>query len=713
MIRLTRSLIRWKLLLVLMGCIWLQAAAVQVDCHYTPDADQFIYNLHLSAGGRVLKSIQDATTSDSGINETIKSSWVNSNETSDLMDDPVTTVTKYFDGRLAAMALNFDTELYLCGMIHSGNGYNPPTAKTRSLNTRTGWPNILQDTEAHGIPVSFNICGHEAVFGDAGHNEIAEIDILQSWHVDPHWSIYTWYSDKPQNGGNYLTFGDLSGAPSSYGLVYGGDLTEQTLNATIPHEISYHTFGHESLSNITDTNMNDTFRFGVSYHKRIGSKIMSVAPPWNNNPSGDRYPIYVQNGIFVFNRSEGSRSEPYEAIDNLWIIPRSGAFTASTDMTSWIDSVIASGVVLADYSHPEDGFQSSNRSGFQTSLSYARSKAASGELWATTLSEIGRYWEARSDASITTQPVSGKTVVDVTLTGYDPPRFGIPYLTFKSSMPDSSNYAKITVDYPTAKTLNSNSSTVRVSAGEVTYTVYLNPIGTTHIEIEGVAVPFTGGVDINKPALSITSTPPTDPLSGVPITIQASAQSTDTLYTVNLIYQRNSEARDLRIMALNGTSWEATIGPFNIGDAIHYYVSATNNSGKREISQEQQFTVLAGIPPGAVPDNDNYPGIPLTLSKSGNDLILSWGEPGGSCYTLDYGIYRGALPWSGYNHAPMLCSTNGLPNITILSMADSYYYFVVAQSGGWDGSYGVDSSNNQRPALADKCLPQQISSCDD
>ena len=43
-------------------------------------------------------------------------------------EDPIpeTIVTPYFDGRAGAMALNFDTELYLCGMVHTAGGYNPP-----------------------------------------------------------------------------------------------------------------------------------------------------------------------------------------------------------------------------------------------------------------------------------------------------------------------------------------------------------------------------------------------------------------------------------------------------------------------------------------------------------------------------------------------------------------------------------------------------------
>ena len=336
------------------------------------------------------------------------------------------------------------------------------------------------------------------------------------------------------------------------------------------------------------------FSHGVDFHKRLGSKILTEAPPWNNNPQEEKYPIYTQNGIFVFNRMEGTESiPPYEVSPNLWIIPRFDAFTASTNMIAWIDAAIANGGVLANYSHPEDGFANSSREGFQTSLAYAKSQVDAGLLWATTPSEIGRYWEAKSDANVVTQFIDGKTIVDITLPDYDSTLFGIPYLTFRSSMPNASSNAKITVDYPSTQVLNSNSSTVRVVGTDVTYTIYLNPVGTTRVEIEGVDSPYTSGVDINKPILSIDSIAPVNPLSGSPVTIQASAQSTDAIYTANVIFQRNSDAKESRIMTSNGGNWEATLGSFNPGDIVHYYVSVTDNSGRRERSSDKSFTVLA------------------------------------------------------------------------------------------------------------------------
>ena len=262
--------------------------------------------------------------------------------------------------------------------------------------------------------------------------------------------------------------------------------------------------------------------------------------------------------------------------------------------------------MLADYTHPENGFESTSRPYFQASLAYAKTKVDSGELWATTLSEIGRYWEAKSDASIIKSTADGKTIVDVTLPGYNAALFGIPYLTFKSSMPNGNSHARITINFPSTQILNSDSETVRVAGGQVTYSVYLNPAGTTHIEIEGLATPYTDGVDINEPVLTIDSTPPVEPPSATPITIQATSTSTDAIYSANLIYQRNSGAKDSKIMTLNGSEWEATIGPFNPEDQITYYVSITDNSGRRERSTTKSFTIQAGpilsLPSGATRD---------------------------------------------------------------------------------------------------------------
>ena len=115
--------------------------------------------------------------------------------------------------------------------------------------------------------------------------------------------------------------------------------------------------------------------------------------------------------------------------------------------------------------------------------------------------------------------------------------------------------------------------------------------------------------------------------------------------------------------------------------------------------------------PGTVPDNDNYPGIPLKITKSGTNLILTWSAPGGYCDTEDYAIYRGTLPWSVYNHVFNTCSTGGATTRQIAADSGSYYYLIAAISAAREGSYGLDSSNAQRPAAATPCLAQEIGTC--
>lgn len=119
----------------------------------------------------------------------------------------------------------------------------------------------------------------------------------------------------------------------------------------------------------------------------------------------------------------------------------------------------------------------------------------------------------------------------------------------------------------------------------------------------------------------------------------------------------------------------------------------------------------SGSSPGAVPDNNYYAGVPLSIAKSGSNLILNWGIPGATCQTQNYGIYRGALPLDGYNYSSVVCTTGGSTTTTISADADSYYYLVVAQNEGYEGSYGVNSSQIQRPAASIPCLPQQIGTC--
>ncbi len=103
--------------------------------------------------------------------------------------------------------------------------------------------------------------------------------------------------------------------------------------------------------------------------------------------------------------------------------------------------------------------------------------------------------------------------------------------------------------------------------------------------------------------------------------------------------------------------------------------------------------------PGYVSNN-------LTASKSGNNIVLSWQAPGGSCDVDAYGIYRGNLPWTGYNHTQLNCSTT-TTTYTDINPTSSYYYLVVPNNATGEGSYGLDSDGGQIPQSSNPCNSNQ------
>ena len=100
----------------------------------------------------------------------------------------------------------------------------------------------------------------------------------------------------------------------------------------------------------------------------------------------------------------------------------------------------------------------------------------------------------------------------------------------------------------------------------------------------------------------------------------------------------------------------------------------------------------------------------LSVAKAGSNLILNWTKPLQPCITENYGIYRGLLPWTGYNHVQLTCTTAGTTYSTPANI-DSYYFLVVAQNQGTEGSYGLSSSGSQIPPASAACLPQIIGTC--
>ncbi len=113
-----------------------------------------------------------------------------------------------------------------------------------------------------------------------------------------------------------------------------------------------------------------------------------------------------------------------------------------------------------------------------------------------------------------------------------------------------------------------------------------------------------------------------------------------------------------------------------------------------------------GGPAGRVPETS--PGVPLTLTKSGDDLTLQWGA---SCVSSDndYEVYAGTLG-SYYSHAPKMCTTGGATSATLSGEFGNRYYLVVPRNVGFEGSYG-DGNGAERSAAATACATRMIAGC--
>ena len=110
----------------------------------------------------------------------------------------------------------------------------------------------------------------------------------------------------------------------------------------------------------------------------------------------------------------------------------------------------------------------------------------------------------------------------------------------------------------------------------------------------------------------------------------------------------------------------------------------------------------------AVPDGAD--GTPLTVGKNANgDLDLQWGV---SCASedSDYAIYEGSLG-DFASHAPRSCTTGGQTTKSLTSASGDVYYLVVPTHAGREGSYGRDSTGQERPQGQAVCFPQWLRSC--
>ena len=112
----------------------------------------------------------------------------------------------------------------------------------------------------------------------------------------------------------------------------------------------------------------------------------------------------------------------------------------------------------------------------------------------------------------------------------------------------------------------------------------------------------------------------------------------------------------------------------------------------------------------AAPAGATVAGTPLTIAKAGSDITLSWG-PSCAAGDDDFAIYEGPLGDFAANTSKV-CSTDGAQTETLAPDPADSYYLVVPRNANFEGSYGTQSGNAERPPSAAACLAQEIAACE-
>src|SRR5262249_848638 len=165
-------------------------------------------------------------------------------------------------------------------------------------------------------------------------------------------------------------------------------------------------------------------------------------------------------------------------------------------------------------------------------------------------------------------------------------------------------------------------------------------------------------------------------------------------------------------LAFDPTDNSLYVGTFN--KVFHYTTtgallgSFTIPGGDGRFVDGLEFEgTLGGVAAGRVPET--APGAPLTLTKSGSDVTLTWGASFFASDT-DYEIYEGTLG-SFSSHAPRTCTTGGSLTATITPISGDRYFLVVPSNGTSEGSYGLQSGGGERPQGDPACFSRMIGSC--
>ncbi len=126
---------------------------------------------------------------------------------------------------------------------------------------------------------------------------------------------------------------------------------------------------------------------------------------------------------------------------------------------------------------------------------------------------------------------------------------------------------------------------------------------------------------------------------------------------------------------------------------------AVDNINVTNVQVPSSCTTSGGAP-GRILNN-------LTVAKNGNYLTLTWQAPGGTCQITGYGLYRGTLPFTSYNHESIACNLTSTTTSTA-QQSGSNYYLIVPMNEIGEGSYGINTSAQQIPQGSNPCNSNQI-----
>ncbi len=140
----------------------------------------------------------------------------------------------------------------------------------------------------------------------------------------------------------------------------------------------------------------------------------------------------------------------------------------------------------------------------------------------------------------------------------------------------------------------------------------------------------------------------------------------------------------------------------NLFDGIDELTNITITKSSINLMTETQCDGFTNLP-GSVLNT-------LRVSKSGSNIVLNWNSPGGACTPTAYGVYRGSLPFTKYDHNSLVCNITGL-TYTDTSATANYYYLIVPHTNSYEGSYGRDSNNTEIPKGLNACKLQNTQPC--